>query len=446
MQVFGFVSLLLIFASIFVFCAETTDAFRYELKDEHWAEVHDVHVDDIRKSNHALRNSSAILNGASPVDRNRTNSTGISSNTTDGHSHPHYPKSSGYFVNYEYLKHMDMACTAFFTFELLLRIIFCPRKVVFFTSVLNIIDLLAILPLYVEMIIHELDPAQEYLESEVDFIAIFHVMRVLRIFRLMKHLTGVQVLVYTLKYSLKELLLVLVFLGIGVLIFSALIYYADKQDKITNIPLGFWWALVTITTVGYGDMYPVTGWGYVVGSLCAISGLLLIGFTIPIIVNNFVMYFQHATANKLREHELGIDKMFSDDVITDSHVNNHVDNHVTYQGKSEKKHRAPPTISVTIPADNSKTPIDDNFKRSPSLSNSLGRRSGNLVRESDSRQSRHCNGHVDRHRLQPADNSVEMIETVDPDKVLPLLGHITNSSPKHNNGNTARTSFDSLKS
>ena len=83
------------------------------------------------------------------------------------------------------------------------------------------------------------------------------------------------------------------FLMVGMLIFSSLIFYADDKEIFTSIPHSFWWALITMTTVGYGDMYPVTGWGYLIGSLTAMSGLLMIGFSVPVLVNNFLMYYKH---------------------------------------------------------------------------------------------------------------------------------------------------------
>lgn len=82
-----------------------------------------------------------------------------------------------------------------------------------------------------------------------------------------------------------------------------------------------------MTTVGYGDMYPVTELGYVVGSFTALSGLLMIGFSVPVLVNNFIMYYKHLEfaiidEEARDEEEKKEEEDNSDDVGDDSVCNN----------------------------------------------------------------------------------------------------------------------------
>ena len=100
---------------------------------------------------------------------------------------------------------------------------------------------------------------------------------------------------------MRELMLLIFFLVLFIVIFASLIYYAERLQKnpdndFTSIPIGLWWSIVTMTTVGYGDMVPKTYAGMMVGGLCALTGVLTIALPVPVIVANFAMYYSHTQA------------------------------------------------------------------------------------------------------------------------------------------------------
>ncbi|KAI8789378.1 potassium voltage-gated channel protein Shaw-like [Biomphalaria glabrata] len=187
---------------------------------------------------------------------------------------------------------LDYISAGFFTIEYLGRFYFAPRKCQFLQQPLNIIDILCLLPHFVSIIMKSVDPTEKS-SQVIKTVLALRIIRVLRIFKLMKHYTAFKILVYTIKVSTKELLLMVIFLFTGVLLFASVIFYAENST-FTNIPIGFWWALVTMTTVGYGDKVPRTEAGYLIGSMCVLCGVLTVAFTVPIVVNNFTLYYSHA--------------------------------------------------------------------------------------------------------------------------------------------------------
>ncbi|XP_065070403.1 potassium voltage-gated channel subfamily A member 1-like isoform X3 [Rhopilema esculentum] len=192
---------------------------------------------------------------------------------------------------------IESACIVWFTFEYVMRFLSAPQKCQFVRSFLNLIDVIAILPFYITL------PMESSSVGSLGVLRVIRLVRVFRIFKLSRHSRGLQILGHTLRASLRELGLLIFFLLIGVILFSSAVYYAEGGEKETfrSIPDAFWWAVVTMTTVGYGDMKPVTVWGKIVGSLCAISGVLTIALPVPVIVSNF-NYFYHRE-NEIRAAE-----------------------------------------------------------------------------------------------------------------------------------------------
>lgn len=288
-QVYAWISIIFVFVSIFSFCAETHPIFRVRIENVgQFAKIYEffnLESRSISKDNYANINKSRMDNSTMnessiPLTLHTLNESVTKESNVADLPHPS-------------LLIMDLCCLMFFTIEYITRFVCSPSKVNFLKSFQNIIDFVAISPDYVELLFLTFDPVRREGMVVMDLMFILRMLRLCRIFRLIRHVPGLWILLYTLKASFNELMLMCVFLLIGMVVFATLMHFAEGKNGFANIPVGFWWSVVTMTTVGYGDMFPQTAAGYVIGSCCAVAGLLMIAFTVPIIVSNFVLYYTH---------------------------------------------------------------------------------------------------------------------------------------------------------
>ena len=126
-----------------------------------------------------------------------------------------------------------------------------------------------------------------------EVLEVFRSLRLLRIFRLAKWNYGLNVLYYTARAIVGPMSTLLTICIIGILFFGTLMYYVDARERFTSIPVSIYWAAITMTTVGYGDITPQTGQGCFIAALCASCGILVIGFVLPIVTSKFMFYYQH---------------------------------------------------------------------------------------------------------------------------------------------------------
>jgi len=207
-----------------------------------------------------------------------------------------YPRTCGERFSRQFFC-LDTACVMIFTVEYFLRLYAAPDRLKFIRSVMSVIDVVAIMPYYIGLFMPH--------KGEVSgaFVTL-RVFRVFRIFKFSRHSQGLRVLGYTLKSCASELGFLLFSLTMAIIIFATVMYYAEKSvvhTKFTSIPAAFWYTIVTMTTLGYGDIVPKTWAGKIVGGVCSLSGVLVIALPVPVIVSNFSrIYHQSQRADKMK--------------------------------------------------------------------------------------------------------------------------------------------------
>ena len=150
----------------------------------------------------------------------------------------------------------------------------------FVITPLAVIDLLAILPFYLP-----------FTGIDLRFLRIMRMMRIFRVAKLGRYSQSLQLLHRVMMAKKEELLCTLFILLLLVIVAASMLYYAENSiqpENFSSIPASMWWAVATLTTVGYGDVYPVTGLGKLMASVIAVLGIGMFALPTGVVGAGFV--------------------------------------------------------------------------------------------------------------------------------------------------------------
>ena len=178
---------------------------------------------------------------------------------------------------------LEDALTVFFTFEYLARLYCSPRPRDYALSFFGIIDLISILPMYLGWLL----PGARF----VILLRSIRLIRVFRVFKLFSFLDEGYMLMESLRQSFKKIFVFFLFVLIMVICLGTIMYMVEGNEpdtQFTDIPTSIYWAIVTMTTVGYGDITPVTPLGRFFAGIVMLLGYTIIAVPTGIVSSEMV--------------------------------------------------------------------------------------------------------------------------------------------------------------
>lgn len=230
----------------------------------------------------------------------------------------------------------EVVCIVTFTVEYIVRLCCCnyrpsPNAVGamgvlrYVFKPMNLIDLLAIAPFWMEQLLHT--------HAKTEVVRMARMTRIFRIFKTSAYATELTLFVEGMRRAREGLMILTFMLGLYLCVFGTLLYMAEHDSQqlckmpevaqfsykgsscpavvgFTSIPTGWYFILATLTTVGYGDMYPITITGKMLTGFCMACGIMVLGLPIVVISNSFDDAFKDAARNAALREAKAEDKKF----------------------------------------------------------------------------------------------------------------------------------------
>ncbi|XP_033725628.1 potassium voltage-gated channel protein Shaw-like [Pecten maximus] len=177
-----------------------------------------------------------------------------------------------------------------FLLDILIRFVMSPNKVRFIFSVINILDILALMACVATLIVSIVELIFPNIHLSVQALGVVQMFKYVRFYRVMKANRALALLLLAVYKSKRALLLYVSIMIVNCVFFGILAFGFDSTSEYTSlndVPSSIYWALVTMTTIGYGDICPITIAGKVIAVLCGISGLILLPLPISAVYQTF---------------------------------------------------------------------------------------------------------------------------------------------------------------
>lgn len=281
-KIWGRISITIILLSVFAFCLETMPELNCPK--------------DIINTTSLVKNQSTLHKSPEPINNGS------------------YQMTTGTFVtNLQQCSSartwfvVETTIVIFFLMEYLIRLFTAPSKCSFVLSLFGIVDMAAIAPYFITLAVHGWRTEMNLQVTSFSVLRIVRLCRVLRVFKLSRYSDGLKIVGKTFSDTWRTLSSLMMCVLMAVVLFSSFLYYFEESNEaIGSIVENFYWALVTMTTVGYGDIVPRTLLGKLTASACMVFGIvLLLILPLPVFVTHFCSLYEEKADKKRQNQQRG---------------------------------------------------------------------------------------------------------------------------------------------